>query len=137
MKNILSPKEQDSTFCFYPVTNDGMKYFHFQWPSISMMHMRVLNTICGWENMIDWIDDEYAWPTAKMVRMTLEIRSEARKLKLEICQKDQIQENKSEMSDFCKLLEAVNDDELFFIYRVVYSFPVNAFFGESTLSFIS
>ena len=97
--------------------------YFFEWDEPNhKLQMQMLNTICGWSFVRDWNDREYKYPTGKAVRMDTHIKNEAKSLRDEICTSDK-DCHKSLISSFYKTLLSVENDEFFFIYRVVYTFP--------------
>lgn len=122
MKRI-NTLNQDQTFCFVLVTRMSIGAYFFEWDEHNhKLQMKMLNTICGWPFVRGWNDQEYNSTTGKAVRMNSHIKNEAKSLRDEICTSDK-DSHKSLISSFYKTLLAVEDDELFFIYRVVYTFP--------------
>lgn len=119
----INTLNQDRTFCFFLITRMSIGTYFFEWDEPNhKLQMQMLNTICGWSFVRDWNDREYKYPTGKAVRMDTHIKNEAKSLRDEICTSDK-DCHKSLISSFYKTLLSVENDELFFIYRVVYTFP--------------
>lgn len=119
----INTLNQDRTFCFFLITRMSIGTYFFEWDEPNhKLQMQMLNTICGWSFVRDWNDREYKYPTGKAVRMDTHIKNEAKSLRDEICTSNK-DCHKSLMSSFYKTLLSVENDELFFIYRVVYTFP--------------
>lgn len=119
----INPLNQDRTFCFFLITRMSIGTYFFEWDEPNhKLQMQMLNTICGWSFVRDWNDREYKYPTGKAVKMDTHIKNEAKSLRDEICTSDK-DCHKSLISFFYKTLLSIENDELFFIYRVVYTFP--------------
>lgn len=119
----INTLNQDRTFCFFLITRMSIGTYFFEWDEPNhKLQMQMLNTICGWSFVRDWNDREYKYPTGKAVRMDTHIKNEAKSLRDKICTSDK-DCHKSLISSFYKTLLSVENDELFFIYRVVYTFP--------------
>ena len=119
----INTLNQDRTFCFFLITRMSIGTYFFEWDEPNhKLQMQMLNTICGWSFVRDWDDREYKYPTGKAVRMDTHIKNEAKSLRDKICTNDK-DCHKSLISSFYKTLLSVENDELFFIYRVVYTFP--------------
>lgn len=120
---IISPLDQDRTFYFVLITQSSFQYYFFSWNEPNTLpHLRMLNTVCGWDFLQDWKDSEYRFPTGKAIPMNNKIRKEVKNLKdLFLSQKSH--ENKQSICDFVAVIDTLSDDEVFFIYRIVYSNP--------------
>ena len=119
----INTLNQDRTFCFFLITRMSIGTYFFEWDEPNhKLQMQMLNTICGWSFVRDWNDREYKYPTGKAVRMDTHIKNEAKSLRDKICTSDK-DCHKRLISSFYKTLLSVENDELFFIYRVVYTFP--------------
>lgn len=119
----INTLDQDRNFCFFLITRMSIGSYFFEWDEPNhKLQMQMLNTICGWSFVRGWNDCEYSYPTGKAVRMDMHIKNDAKSLRDEICTGDK-DCHKSLISSFYKTLLSVEDDELFFIYRVVYTFP--------------
>jgi hypothetical protein len=119
----INTLDQDRTFCFFLITRTSIGTYFFEWDEPNhKLQMQMLNTICGWSFVRGWNDREYKHPTGKVIKMDMHIKNEAKSLRDEICTGDK-DCHKSLISSFYKTLLSVEDDELFFIYRVVYTFP--------------
>lgn len=120
----LNPRDQDRTFCFCLVTATSIQYFFFEWEERNhYLQLRLLNTICGWNFVRDWNDDEYKFPTGKIIRVTETIKEELKQLRKEILQDKVYQEHKRLISLLFESISSLKNNELFFIYRIVYSLP--------------
>lgn len=119
----INTLDQDRNFCFFLITRMSIGSYFFEWDEPNhKLQMQMLNTICGWSFVRGWNDCEYSYPTGKAVRMDMHIKNDAKSLRDEICTGDK-DCHKSLISSFYKTLLSVEDGELFFIYRVVYTFP--------------
>ncbi len=119
----INTLDQDRTFCFFLITRASIGTYFFDWDEPNhKLQMKMLNTICGWSFVRGWNDQEYDYPTGKAVKMDTHIKNEVKSLRDEICTNDK-DSHKSLISSFYKTLLSVEDDELFFVYRVVYAFP--------------
>ena len=119
----INTLDQDRTFCFFLITDVSIGTYFFDWDEPNhKLQMKMLNTICGCSFVRDWNDCEYNYPTGKAVKMNTHIKNEAKSLRDEICANDK-DSHKSLISSFYKTLSSVEDGELFFVYRVVYTFP--------------
>lgn len=122
MKKI-NTLDQEQTFYFFLVTSMSIEAYFFDWDEPNhKLQMKMLNTICGWKFLQSWKDQEYKFPTGKAVRMDAKIKNEA-KLLQESFHTGDINRHKSLISSLYKTLSSIEDGELFFIYRVVYTFP--------------
>lgn len=120
----LNSRDQDRTFCFCLVTATSVQYFFFEWKERNhYLQLRLLNTICGWSFVRDWNDDEYKFPTGKIIRVTETIKAELKQLRKEFLQDKVYQEHKRLISQLYERISSLKNDELFFIYRIVYSLP--------------
>lgn len=120
----LNPRDQDRTFCFCLVTATSVQYFFFEWKELNhYLQLRLLNTICGWSFVRDWNDDEYKFPTGKIIRVTETIKAELKQLREEFLQDKVYQEHKLLISQLFERISSLKNNELFFIYRIVYSLP--------------
>lgn len=121
MANTL---DQDRTFCFYLVTATSIQYFFFEWKERNHpLQMRLLNTVCGWDFVHKWHDDEFNFSTGKIIRLTAEIKTGLKQLREEFLQDKVYQEHKQHISRLFKIISSLENDELFFVYRIVYSCP--------------
>lgn len=115
--------DQSRTFCFYLITSNSIEPYFFEWDEPNHDQQRqMLNTICSWAFVHGWEDPEYDFPTGKVVKMSQEIKKDAESLRKSFCSGN-INSHKSLISSLYKRLSAIKDGELFFIYRIVYSFP--------------
>ena len=119
----INALDQDRTFCFYLVTPISIGAYFFEWNIPNhKQQMKMLNTICGWPFVRDWHDQEYRFPTGKAIRMANLIKSDAESLREEILAGNN-NDHKKLISSFCNALSSVKNGELFFAYRVVYTYP--------------
>lgn len=119
----INTLDQDRTFCFFLITRMSIGAYFFEWDEPNhKLQMQMLNTICGWSFVRGWNDCEYKYPTGKVVKMDMHIKNEAKSLRDEICTGDK-DCHKSLISSFYKTLLSIEDDDLFFVYRVVYTLP--------------
>ncbi|MGM9803175.1 MAG: HNH endonuclease [Muribaculaceae bacterium] len=119
----INTLDQNKTFCFYLVTRMSIEQYFFDWDKPNHeLHIKMLNTICGWKFLQGWKDQEYKFPTGKAIRMSAEIKKDAKLLRDSFLAGDIIN-HKSRISSLYKTLSTVKDGELFFIYRVVYTLP--------------
>lgn len=124
MANTL---DQDRTFCFCLVTATSIQYFFFEWKEPNHpLQMRLLNTVCGWGFVHEWHDDEFSFPTGKIIRQTENIKTELRQVREEFLQNKVYQKHKQHISRLVETISSLENDELFFIYRIVYSMPSHA-----------
>ena len=82
----------------------------------------MLNTICGWDFINDWNDNEYCYPIGKAVLLNEKIIKEAQQLKAEIISGTN-NEHKTLVSSFLKSLQELAKGDTFFIYRVTHKYP--------------
>lgn len=119
----INTLDQERTFYFFLVTSMSIGAYFFDWDEPNhKLQMKMLNTICGWTFLRDWKDQEYNFPIGKAVIMDAIIKNEA-KLLQESFHTGDINSHKSLISSLYKTLLSIEDGELFFIYRVVYTFP--------------
>lgn len=115
--------DQDSNFCFWLITYHSIHMYCFCWNEPNAeMHMNLLNTVCGWNFIHDWNDDEYKFPSGKAVIMNDEIRKDIERLRTGFM-KNKINEHKQLISSLCNELKPLQNGDAFFIYRMVYSQP--------------
>lgn len=119
----MNPLDQERTFCFFLITYTSINNYFFEWYEPNhRLQMKLLNTVCGWHFVRDWNDNEYRYPTGKTVRMCKQIKEECSSLRNEFL-KGNNNEHKKLISSLCKTLSSLEDNELFFIFRVIYTFP--------------
>lgn len=119
----INTLDQERTFCFFLITHMSIGAYFFDWNEPNhKLHMKILNTICGWSFAQGWNDQEYNYPTGKAVKMDTHIKNETKSLRDEICSSDK-DFHKNLISSFYKTMLSIEDGELFFVYRVVYTFP--------------
>lgn len=82
----------------------------------------MLNTICGWDFIKDWNDNEYEYPIGKAVVFNDKIINEAKQLKKEILSGTN-NEHKKLVSSFLNSLQVLVKGDTFFIYRVTHKYP--------------
>ena len=81
----MNPRDQDQTFCFCIVTATSIQHFFFEWKERNHnLQLRLLNTICGWNFERNWNDDEYKFPTGRIIRATESIKAELKRKSTEI-----------------------------------------------------
>ena len=120
----MNTRDQDRTFCFCLVTATAIHHFFFEWEERNhYLQIRLLNTICGWNFERNWNDDEYKFPTGRIIRVTESIKTELTQLRKEFLQDKVYQEHKQLISQLVERINPLKDGELFFIYRIVYSMP--------------
>lgn len=119
----INTLDQERTFCFFLVTSMSIEPYFFDWDKPNHeLQMKMLNTICSWTFLQSWEDQEYDFSTGKAIRMSAEIRKEAKLLQNSFHTGD-INSHKSLISSLYKTLSSIENGELFFIYRVVHTFP--------------
>ena len=120
----MNTRDQDRTFCFCLVTATAIHHFFFEWEVRNHnLQIRLLNTICGWNFERTWNDDEYKFPTGRIIRATESIKSELKQLREEFLKDKVYQEHKRLISQLFERISTLKDGELFFVYRIVYSMP--------------
>ena len=120
----MNTRHQDRTFCFCLVTATAIHHFFFEWKERNHnLQLRLLNTICGWNFERTWNDDEYKFPTGRIIRATESIKSELKQLREEFLKDKVYQEHKRLISQLFERISSLKDGELFFVYRIVYSMP--------------
>lgn len=120
---MINTLNQEQTFCFFLVTRISIEPYFFNWGEPNHeLHMKMLNTICGWPFLRGWEDQEYDFPRGKAVKVDEKIKKEAKLLQDSILASN-INSHKNLICSLYKTLSSLEDGELFFIYRVVNTYP--------------
>ena len=116
--------DQKHIFCIYLVTASSIQRFYFSWKECNHnLLLGLLNTISGWEFVYDWQDVDYSFPIGRIHRVTERIVRELEVLRSHFIKDKVYQENKGTISQLYKTISSLEKNELFFIYRVVYTIP--------------
>ena len=120
----INSLDQARTFCFYLVTASSIQRFFFVWNERNhFLHMRLLNTVCGWDFVSDWRDNDYNFPTGRVIRVTESLIQELKQLRADFLQDKVYQEHKQSISRLYTTISSLEENDLFFVYRIVYTLP--------------
>ena len=115
--------DQEKTFIFFLVTHNSITLHEFEFGIPGhILHAKILNTVCGWKKLNDWVDVGYEYHIGKVVKFTLGIKEQLDVLQNEFeFEKDY--SFKESIKSLCEIFSDLKFGDLFFVYRVVYDLP--------------